>query len=175
MMNTTSPAAFDRDTMGFDCMEIVVTATDRQINPAGAICTFFPDDPDQYIVSVPYSNVPVKDPTIMDRIRQSDDPKPVSKAMKTQARNTPPMQVKEGSFQDYVDQNPGNKLVEDEMGFTEDIGYVTVNSHFMAIPFPSGDNAQGVFFLFLHSPDELKMAQKFQDKIVEKIKQRFDQ
>lgn len=172
MLYADIPASIDRDALCKAHIEIVAVATKRQVVPTGTICTFFLDDTGQNIESVPYTERPI-DPVISDRIRFSKKTKPVSKAMKVQAQVDPPMKISEDSLHNYIVQNPGNELVIDEIRFTEAIGYVTEVSHYLAIPFPNGYDAQGVFFLFLKNSEELKIANACCGKITAEIENLF--
>ncbi len=166
MFNTEAPAAIDSDVCKA-FIKIVADATNHQIEPLGAICTYYLE---KAIKSIPYTEKQI-DPAIISRISSSEAPKPISEAMKSQAQSTPPMEIQEGPFPNYIVQNVGNPLVLDEIIFTEAIGYTTETSHYLAIPFPSGQKAKGVFFLFLHNEPELAIAKAHLSEIVLQMEQ----
>lgn len=126
-------------------LDVVDENTPLELHPSACILTYLSGPSDEDIRSFPYSRSGEKS-EVIERIRSSKAEKPVTKKMK--AKNESPMRREEGSFQDYFTQNINNPLVSDERIFLEAHGYDITQSKYFAIPFPSGLNVKGVFFLF---------------------------
>lgn len=105
----------------------------------------------------------------MLRIRTSKADKPISAKM----QNKSPMKIEEGTFRDYFTENIANPITWDEKIFVVEDGYTVEDSRYFAIPFPSGVDAQGVFFLFAHNEDEYLTLNKGLQQILICIEEYF--
>ena len=80
----------------------------------------------------------------MDRIRSSTERKQITDEMNRE--KTILMESQSGTFEDYFSQNPENLLKLDEKEFLVENHYSIETGQYWAIPFPSGDRPNGVFF-----------------------------
>ena len=128
---------------------IQIVADCTSVYPDAGICTFFLTKSGEITESVPYS-CHRSDSGAIQHIRTSKADKPISAKMQNKSQ----MKIDEGTFQDYFTENVANPITWDEKIFVEEAGYSLEGSGYFAIPFPSGVDAQGIFFLFNHNKDE---------------------
>lgn len=135
------------------------------------ICTFFMNGPNQDFEAVPYSRFR-SDSDAMRGIRTSKQTKPVSDKMNK--KNERPVAVESGSFEAYFSNYRDNSITDFEAQFAQENNYDKAKAWYFAIPFPSGMNAQGVFFPFIQSARHYDALSLKISQICEDMKNYFD-
>lgn len=165
-----APALTKSDKVAVCSTLIEIVAENTPVHPDACICTFFPIEPGQSVESIPYS-CKRGDSEAMRRIRKHRDAMPVTDKM---IQTGIPMNILQGTFQDYFKANEDNLVVSEEKIFVVKEGFTIAKSQYLAIPFPSGMAPQGIFFLFAHHTAELSILEEHLDTIVNCIETQFN-
>lgn len=151
-------------------VETVAKATKNQVRPDACICTFFLNESGEDVISIPFSRRH-EDSDVMGLIRASSERKQITDEMNS--KKTIPMESQHGTFEGYFGQNSENSLKKDEKEFAIENQYSVATSQYWAIPFPSGDLPNGVFFLFAHDEREASILKSHLDAITMEIENDF--
>ena len=165
----STPALSTTENLALGKAFIEIVAGCALVNPDACITTYFPTASGQSIEAIPYSRHR-ETSEAMQGISAATGPMPESDKLKDQS----PIKVKEGTFQEYFDENGAISITKHEGAFVVENNYSITTSRYFAIPFPSGADARGVFFLFAHDETEFLALSGALDKITEGIKNHFN-
>lgn len=147
----------------------IIENVDDSVQIDACISTFFIREGNNDFQAVPYSTQR-DDSQAMNNIRNAT--KPISDAMK--ALGKLPVDVQFGAFTAYFSANAAQPIAQDELDFARENGFSKEKAWYLAIPFPSGDNPSGVFFLFIRNEQDLRFICRNLDQIEADIKNLFN-